>query len=108
MADTLTFEISYLYVDSTEGIAIPVALVAPNGIYNTWAKVDTGAEVCLVSNEVGLRLGLDVERGTPRNLGSAGGTMIDSFGHEVVIQTFGIAMSSIIYFAKLMPSPFLC
>jgi hypothetical protein len=42
MADTLTFEISYLYVDSTEGIAIPVALVSPNGIYNTWAKVDTG------------------------------------------------------------------
>jgi hypothetical protein len=94
MADTLTFEISYLYVDSTEGIAIPVALVSPNGIYNTWAKVDTGAEVCLFSNEVGLRLGLDVERGIPRSLGSAGGTMIDSFGHEVVIQTFGIAMSS--------------
>ena len=100
MADTLKFEISYLYVDSTEGISIPVALVSPNGIYNTWAKVVTGAEVCLFSNEVGLRLGLDVERRIPRSLGSAGGTMIDSFGHEVVIQTFGIAMSSIIYFAK--------
>jgi len=108
MADTLKFEISYLYVDSTEGISIPVALVSPNGIYNTWAKVVTGAEVCLFSNEVGLRLGLDVERRIPRSLGSAGGTMIDSFGHEVVIQTFGIAMSSIIYFAKFMPSAGLC
>jgi hypothetical protein len=100
MADTLTFEISYLYADSTEGIAIPVVLASANGIYNTWGKIDTGAEVCLFSNEAGLRLGLDVERGIPKTLGSAGGTKIESFGHEVVIQTFGIAMSSTIYFAK--------
>jgi hypothetical protein len=83
MPDTRTFEISYLYADSTEGIAIPVILVSQNGIYNTWGKVDTGAEVCLFSNEAGLRLGLDVEGGIPRTLGSAGGTMIESFGHEV-------------------------
>ena len=100
MAEILTFEISYLYADSTEGIAIPVALVSTNGIYNTWAKVDTGAEVCLFSNEAGLRLGLDVERGIPKTLGSVGGSRIESFGHEVVIQTFWIAMSSTIYFAR--------
>ncbi|MGH9834341.1 MAG: aspartyl protease family protein [Blastocatellia bacterium] len=100
MAETLTFEISYLYQDSVEGIAIPVTLVSANGIYNTWAKVDTGAEVCLFSNEVGLRLGLDIERGLPKTLGSTGGTKIESFGHEVMIQTFGIAMVSVIYFAK--------
>lgn len=100
MADTLTFEFSYLYAESTEGIAIPVALASANRIYNTWAKIDTGAEVCFFSNEVGLRLGLDVESGIPKTLGSAGGTRIESFGHEVVIQTFGIVMSSTIYFAK--------
>src|SRR5262245_31043193 len=69
---------------------------------------DTVEQFASFSNDVGLRLGLDVERGIPRSLGSAGGTMIDSFGHEVVIQTFGIAMSSIIYFAKFMPSAGLC
>jgi hypothetical protein len=42
MPDTLTFEISYLYADSTEGIAIPVTLVSQSGIYNTWGKVETG------------------------------------------------------------------
>lgn len=100
MAETLTFEITYLYADSTEGIAIPVVLVSAKGIYNTWAKVDTGAEVCMFSNEAGLRLGLDVERGIPKTLGSAGGALIESFGHEVVVQTLGIAMSSTIYFAR--------
>src|SRR5262245_11610696 len=100
MAETLTFEITYVYADSTEGIAIPVALFSAKGMYNTWAKVDSGAEVCLFSNEIGLRLGLDVERGIPKLLGSTGGTTIESYGHEVTIQTFGIAISSTIYFAK--------
>jgi hypothetical protein len=74
-----------------------VTLISQNGVYNTWGKVDTGAEVCLFSNEAGLRLVLDVERGIPRTLGSAAGTKIESFGHEIVIQTFGIAISSVIY-----------
>jgi hypothetical protein len=100
MAETLTFEITYLYADSAEGIAIPVALFSAKGMYNTWAKVDPGAEVCLFTNEVGLRLGLDVERGIPKLLGSIGGSTIESFGHEVTIQTFGIVMSSTVYFAK--------
>jgi uncharacterized protein DUF5678 len=40
IADTLAFEISYLYADSTEGIAIPVVLASANGIYNKWGKID--------------------------------------------------------------------
>ena len=100
MPETLTFEITYRYQESEEGISIPVTLACKNGHYRAAAKVDPGAEVCLFSNEAGLQLGLDVERGVPRALGTIGGTKIESFGHEVTIQTFGITMASVVYFAK--------
>ena len=100
MSETPTFDVVYRYQDSEEGIAIPVTLASTNGLYRASAKVDSGAEVCLFSNEAGLQLGLDVERGIPKTLGTIGGTRIESFGHEVVIQTFGITMTSVVYFAK--------
>jgi len=55
MPETLTFDISYLYEDSVEGIAIPVTLISGGGIYRAAAKVDPGAEVCLFSREAGER-----------------------------------------------------
>ncbi|PYP85455.1 MAG: hypothetical protein DMF61_16480 [Blastocatellia bacterium AA13] len=100
MPETLTFEIVYGYGDSEEGIAIPVTLASANGFYRASAKVDPGAEVCLFSNESGVQLGLDIERGIPRALGTIGGTTIESFGHEVTLQTLGITMTSVVYFAK--------
>ena len=100
MSETLRFESTYLYRDSTEGIAIPVTLSSGTKAYNTWGKVDTGAEVCLFSHEAGLRLGLDLESGLHNALTSAGGSTIESFGHEVTIQSLGITMTSVVYFAK--------
>ena len=82
MRETLTFDIVYRYGDSHEGIAIPVTLATSNGIYRASAKVDPGSEVCLFSNESGVQLGLDVERGVPRLHGTLGGTTIESFGHK--------------------------
>jgi hypothetical protein len=45
------------------------------------------------------KLGLDIERGIHQPMGSLTGTL-DTFGHEVTIQTFDLAFQSIIYFAK--------
>jgi hypothetical protein len=47
----------------------------------------------------GEKLGLDVEFGIPQPMGSLTGTL-DTFGHEITIQTFDLAFQSIIYFAK--------
>jgi hypothetical protein len=99
MSETLSFEITYLYEDSVEGIAIPVTLISGSGIYRAADKVDSGSEVCLFSREAGEQLGLDIESGIPKPLGSLTGSL-DSFGHEVTIQTLGIVMDSVIYFAK--------
>jgi hypothetical protein len=100
MPRTLTFDISYRYPENAKGITIPVILTSPYGTYRAAAKADTGADVCLFSNDAGLQLGLDVDSGIPKTLGTPGGTLIESFGHEVSIQTLGITMTSVVYFAK--------
>ena len=81
-------------------VTIPVTLISPNGTYRAAAKADTGADVCLFSNDAGPQLGLDVESGIPKTLVTPGGTEIESFGHEVTIQTLGITLTSVVYFAK--------
>jgi hypothetical protein len=100
MPRTLTFDIVYRYPENAKRITIPVTLISPYGTYRAAAKVDTGAEVCLFSNDAGLQLGLDVESGLPKTLVTPGGTEIESFGHEVTIQTLGITITSVVYFAK--------
>lgn len=61
--------------------------------------VDSGGSVCLFSREIGVSLGLDIETGIPKRLDSLGGP-IDSFGHEVTLETAGLTFQSIVYFAK--------
>lgn len=99
MATQLSFDITFIYPDRTDGITIPTALSLGDRIVHTYAKVDPGAEYCIFSREIGDKLGLDIERGIPQPMGSLTGTL-DTFGHEVTIQTFDLAFQSIIYFAR--------
>src|SRR5690349_7772123 len=99
MATQLNFDITYVYPDRPEGITIPTALSWGGKTVQTYAKVDPGSEYCIFSREIGTKLGLDIERGLPQPMGSLTGTL-DTFGHEVTIQTFDIAFETIIYFAK--------
>jgi hypothetical protein len=99
MPTQLSFDVTFVYPDRANGITIPVVLSFGDRIVNTSAKVDPGAEFCVFSREIGEKLGLDIERGIPQPMGSLTGTL-DTFGHEVTIQTFDLAFQSIIYFAK--------
>ncbi len=99
MADQLTFTNKYVYPDRDTGITIPVILRSGNVSCNASAKVDTGSEVCLFGRETAEELGLSVENGMPLTLMSLGGP-INSFGHEVIIQTCGVAIIGMVYFAK--------
>ena len=95
----LTFAEEYHYKDDDEGIPLQVRLTyAGHGIEVT-AKVDPGAAVCLFSHEVGLKLGLPIEQGSPKRLGGLAGSL-DAFGHEVTLQTGNLAFQSTVYFAK--------
>jgi len=95
----LSFDLTFVYPDKADGITIPAVLSFGDKIVYTSAKVDTGAECCIFSLEIGVQLGLDIENGIPQQMGSLTGTL-DTFGHEVTIQTFGMAFQSIIYFSK--------
>jgi len=104
MTTQLSFDIAFLYPDRLDGIAIPTTLSLGDKIVHTHAKVDPGAAYCIFSREIGVKLGLDIERGIPQPMGSLTGTL-DTFGHEVTIQTFDIAFQSVIYFAKYPDLP---
>lgn len=99
MSAQLTFSNSRFCSNSDSGIEIPAILACGNYVVRTAAKIDTGADVCLFTNDIGLQLGLKIEDGIPITLDSLGG-VIEAFGHEVMLQTCGLAFTSFVYFAK--------
>ena len=58
MSNDLRFAVTYQYPDRPDGITIPVLLSAGGEIIQVSAKVDTGSECCIFSQELGVRLGL--------------------------------------------------
>lgn len=99
MAFELSFSKSFTYPDVDGGILLPVTLSVAGEHTTVDAVVDSGGSVCLFGLEVAATLGLEVESGIPKRLNSLGGP-IDSFGHEVTIETAGLNFQSVVYFAK--------
>jgi hypothetical protein len=99
MPTELSFDIVFQYPDQVDGITVPTVLSFGDRTIRTFAKIDPGAEYCVFSHELGVSLGLDIEHGIPQRMGSLTGTL-ETFGHEITIQTFDIAIQSIVYFSK--------
>ena len=99
MITQFDFTDQYTYPSDELGIALPTVLRYGGCIYHTSAKVDTGSEVCLFKHEIGQKLELPLEGGIPITLDSLGGP-VEAFGHEVTLQTCGMAFTSFVYFAK--------
>jgi hypothetical protein len=96
---SITFAQTWQYLDDRAGITIPALLSYGGRIVAATAKVDTGAEFCLFNRDYGERLGLDIEEGLPIVMETLGGTL-EAFGHEVTIQTLGLAFQSVVYFSR--------
>ncbi|HEX4946425.1 MAG TPA: hypothetical protein VFZ34_07180 [Blastocatellia bacterium] len=99
MSTEISFSTEYRYKEHADGITIMITLSYGETSIHTQAKVDTGAEVCIFSNEIGMNLGIPNEQGIPRRFSSLGG-VVEAFGHEVMIQTGEMAFQSLVYFAK--------
>lgn len=99
MSHQLSFDLGYHYPDDSTGITIPIILQYGELSTPATAKVDCGSELCLFSNETAQRLGISVDDGIPIVLDSLGGPL-DAYGHEVILQVFGLAFYSFVYFAK--------
>jgi hypothetical protein len=100
MPTQLTFDHHFNYSDKDDGIKLPTILTLGDKVVWTDANVDCGAEYCIFSNEIGMSLGLDIESGIPMLMGPASGGSVETFGHEVGIQTLDVAFDAVIYFAK--------
>ena len=99
MPASMTFAQSWKYPDDSAGITLPTLLSYGGKVITATAKVDTGAEVCLFDRDYGERLGLKIEEGLPLVMETLTGTL-EAFGHEVTIQTLGLAFQSVIYFSR--------
>jgi hypothetical protein len=99
MSTQLTFTEEFICDEDPDGLIIPVSLEFGDKSIRVVAKVDTGAEVCLFTSEVGLKIGIPIEEGIPISLGGVGGSL-EASGHEVTLQTGALAFHTVVYFAK--------
>lgn len=90
---------SFNYPEHADGITLPVKLSSGAYSIEAFAKVDTGAGVCLFSREMGVHLDLDIERGIPNTLSTLSGS-IESFGHDVTLEVGALTFHTTVYFAK--------
>ncbi len=95
----LSFDVIQRYT-STDGVEIPLVITGGGRELQTTGFVDCGAGACIFNNETGRLLGLDIETGEPQAFSPASGGTLLTYGHLVTLEFFGLAVESIVYFAK--------
>ena len=97
MPFVLGFSKVHGYAGPSDSIAIPVVLQAGDRRVALVASLDTGASHCIFERSHAEWLGLDIERGVPKTFATVD-SRIQTFGHEVTINTLGIEFHSTVYF----------
>ncbi len=100
----LSFDLRHKYKSSDDGITVEANLQRGDLFVVADAKIDCGAEVCLFSREIGERLGIEIESGLPKILGTLTGDFL-GYGHELTIKTLGLEFQSIVYFSEFENLP---
>ncbi len=99
MAYQLTFGERAVYDSLEPGIPLETVLRHGSRIVRCGAQVDTGSQYCVFSREIGEDLGLEIESGLRKELGSLAGTLI-AYGHEVTLETLGLEFNSFVFFSE--------
>ncbi|MGH9831689.1 MAG: hypothetical protein ACREBD_00790 [Blastocatellia bacterium] len=100
----LSFDLHHKYKSLESGITIEAQLQRGDLFVVADAKIDCGAEVCLFSREIGEKLGIEIESGLPKTLGTLTGDFL-SYGHELTIKTLGLELQTIVYFPEFENLP---
>jgi hypothetical protein len=95
----LFFDVEHIYNPSI-GLEVPLILGYRGQEVQTTGFIDCGAEACVFRNEIGRQLGINVEAGIPKLFGPASGGTIETFGHLIHLEFFGITFESMVYFAR--------
>lgn len=99
MAEILEFELFHNYSLFEIGITVDATLQNGNLSVDIDAKIDTGSTFCIFERHYGERLDLNVEAGTPIEIGTATGSF-RAYGHELMLSVLGIETVSTVYFAE--------
>ena len=99
MAEILEFELFHNYSLFEIGITVDATLQNGNLSVYIDAKIDTGSTFCIFERHYGERLDLNVEAGTPIEIGTATGSF-RAYGHELTLSVLGIETVSTVYFAE--------
>jgi hypothetical protein len=100
----LNFALRQKYRSLESGITTEARLRRGDLLVITDVKIDTGAEVCLFSREIGEKLGIEIESGLPKRLGTLTGSFL-SYGHEVRLETIGLDFQTVVYFSEVENLP---
>ena len=95
---SLSFSALAEYDPGQPGINVPVILQLAGCEAPCLAKLDTGASNCIFRRLQGELLGLDTERGNPREFSTATGSF-KAYGHGVTLIVAGMELDSVVYFA---------
>ena len=93
----LNFGRKQQYKSSEQGITLEVIIKHGDLFTHCPAKVDTGAQVCLFSREIGESLGLNIEEGLRKEFSTLTGPLV-AYGHEVTLEVLKTETHSIVYF----------
>jgi len=98
MAHKLSFKTIYEYDHRALDINVPVTLRSGSETRELLAKLDPGSTFCVFQRVVGVRLGFDIEQGSPQWISSVRGSFL-TYGHEVTLNVLGFEMTATVYFA---------
>src|SRR5215475_5290721 len=99
MSHQLTFEQLINYDSGQPGISVDVTLGLNGDQVSCEAKIDTGSTFCLFLRKVGEDLGVDVESGIRRTVGTVTGNFV-VYLHEVNLYVVGCSFSALVGFAE--------
>lgn len=99
MPEILEFDVVHEYSLFKVGISVEAILNKGNLRVDVEAKIDTGSTYCIFERHHGEGLDLDIESGTPIDIGTATGNF-RAFGHELSLTVFDIETVSTVYFAE--------
>lgn len=99
MSFKLLFEKVVDYDAGQAGITVGVELRLREVSSVFEAKIDTGSTYCVFERSCGEALGLDIEAGERRGIGTASGSF-SAFGHWVTLTVENYSFDSMVFFAQ--------
>ena len=81
------------------GITVPVQLKLVGQTVEFEAKIDTGSTNCIFARRIGEELGLDIEDGLPKRIGTATGSFL-TFEHGITMSILDFNFDVLACFAE--------